>query len=143
MFLSPLFGYADGKDRDEWFREMLELKHDYLAKELALTKEQQQKFFPVYDSRENETRRMFDQTRALEKSVRQKGDKATDAELLKATDAMYNVKTREAQIEKKYYTQFRKLLSPRQLFKLKRAERHFQRQMVKEHYKKRPRKPNK
>lgn len=143
MFLSPLFGYADGKDRDEWFREMLELKHDYLAKELALTKEQQQKFFLVYDSMENETRRMFDQTRALEKSVRQKGDKATDAELLKATDAMYNVKTREAQIEKKYYTQFRKLLSPRQLFKLKRAERHFQRQMVKEHYKKRPRKPNK
>lgn len=143
MFLSPLFGYADGKDRDEWFREMLELKHDYLAKELALTKEQQRKFFPVYDSMENETRRMFDQTRALEKSVRQKGDKATDAELLKATDAMYNVKTREAQIEKKYYTQFRKLLSPRQLFKLKRAERHFQRQMVKEHYKKRPHKPNK
>lgn len=143
MFLSPLFGHADGKDRDEWFREMLELKHDYLAKELALTKEQQQKFFLVYDSMENETRRMFDQTRALEKSVRQKGDKATDAELLKATDAMYNVKTREAQIEKKYYTQFRKLLSPRQLFKLKRAERHFQRQMVKEHYKKRPHKPNK
>lgn len=143
MFLSPLFGHADGKDRDEWFREMLELKHDYLAKELALTKEQQQKFFPVYDSMENETRRMFDQTRALEKRVRQKGDKATDAELLKATDAMYNVKTREAQIERKYYTQFRKLLSPRQLFKLKRAERHFQRQMVKEHYKKRPSKPNK
>lgn len=143
MFLSPLFGHADGKDRDEWFREMLELKHDYLAKELALTKEQQQKFFSVYDSMENETRRMFDQTRALEKRVRQKGDKATDAELLKATDAMYNVKTREAQIERKYYTQFRKLLSPRQLFKLKRAERHFQRQMVKEHYKKRPRKPNK
>ena len=56
---------------------------------------------------------------------------------------MYNVKTCEAQIERKYYTQFRKLLSPRQLFKLKRAERHFQRQMVKEHYKKRPRKPNK
>lgn len=143
MFLSPLFGHADGKDRDEWFREMLELKHDYLAKELALTKEQQQKFFPVYDSMENETLRMFDQTRALEKRVRQKGDKATDAELLKATDAMYNVKTREAQIERKYYTQFRKLLSPRQLFKLKRAERHFQRQMVKEHYKKRPRKSNK
>lgn len=143
MFLSPLFGHADGKDRDEWFREMLELKHDYLAKELALTKEQQQKFFSVYDSMENETRRMFDQTRALEKRVRQKGDKATDAELLKATDAMYNVKTREAQIERKYYTQFRKLLSPRQLFKLKRAERHFQRQMVKEHYKKRPRKSNK
>lgn len=122
-------------DRENWAREMRRVKHEYLVKELGLTKEQQTKFLPVYDSMDDEMRRLFDETRAMERQIRKKGDKATDIELERASEALFNVKTREAVIEKAYYAKFKKLLTKKQLFNLKRAERHFQRKMINEHRK--------
>lgn len=146
MFMA--FGYAPEASarkqckRDTWFKEMLQLKHDYLVKELNLSREQQTKFFPLYDQMENEKKKLFDQTRAMEKSVAEKGDKATDLELEKASDAIVEMKGRESAIEKKYYCRFKQILTPRQIFKLHDAERKFQRQMVKEHHKKKNQKNN-
>lgn len=146
MFMA--FGYAPEASarkqckRDTWFKEMQQLKHDYLVKELNLSREQQTKFFPLYDQMENEKKKLFDQTRAMEKSVAEKGDKATDLELEKASDAIVEMKGRESSIEKKYYYRFKQILTPRQIFKLHDAERKFQRQMVKEHHKKKNQKNN-
>ena len=146
MFMA--FGYAPEASarkqckRDTWFKEMQQLKHDYLVKELNLSREQQTKFFPLYDQMENEKKKLFDQTRAMEKSVAEKGDKATDLELEKASDAIVEMKGRESAIEKKYYCRFNQILTPRQIFKLHDAERKFQRQMVKEHHKKKNQKNN-
>lgn len=146
MFMA--FGYAPEASarkqckRDTWFKEMQQLKHDYLVKELNLSREQQTKFFPLYDQMENEKKKLFDQTRAMEKSVAEKGDKATDLELEKASDAIVEMKSRESAIEKKYYCRFKQILTPRQIFKLHDAERKFQRQMVKEHHKKKNQKNN-
>jgi len=122
-------------ERDNWFREMQRVKHEYLVKELGLTKDQQTKFFPVYDAMDEEMRRTFDGIRSMEHQIRKKGDKATDIELERAADAMFNVKSKEAAIEKAYYQKFKKLLTKKQLFNLKRAERHFQRKMINEHRK--------
>ncbi len=33
-------------ERKEWFKELRQYKHDFLTKELKLTKEQQESFFP-------------------------------------------------------------------------------------------------
>ena len=41
-------------DRKEWFKQLRCYKHDFLTKELSLTKEQQEKFFPLYDEMENQ-----------------------------------------------------------------------------------------
>lgn len=148
MVMLMAFGYAPEASarkqckRDTWFKEMQQLKRDYLVKKLNITREQQTKFFPLYDQMENEKKKLFDQTRAMEKSVAEKGDKATDLELEKASDAIVEMKGRESAIEKKYYARFRQILTPRQIFKLHDAERKFQRQMVKEHHKKKNQKNN-
>ena len=42
-----------GRNRDEWFKKIREYKHEFIANELGLTPEQQQKFFPIYDKMEN------------------------------------------------------------------------------------------
>lgn len=123
------------KDRAAWVKEMQRVKHEYLVKELSLTKEQQAKFFPIYDAMDEEMRRLFDETRDMETQIRKKGDKATDIELERATDAQFNVKAREAAIEKAYYPKLKQVLSKRQLFNLKHAERRFQRKMINEHHK--------
>lgn len=46
---------AQGKaSREQWMTEMRQYKRNYLAKELELTKEQQNKFFPLYEAMEDE-----------------------------------------------------------------------------------------
>lgn len=126
----------DPGKRAKWMKEMKQYKRDYIARELDLSREQQARFFPIYESMGDETRSLFDQTRDLERSVREKGDKATDLELEKAADALHEMKFKEGAIEKKYYVKFKTILTKQQLFKLKSVERKFMRKMVKEHHKK-------
>lgn len=40
------------EDRQRWTQKMRQYKHDFLIKELDLTREQQNEFFPLYDAME-------------------------------------------------------------------------------------------
>lgn len=120
-------------DRQKWFKEMRDYKHNYLAKELDLSREQQRKFFPVYDEMEDETNRLSQETRQLEDKVAKEGDKATDIEYEKATEALFEQKCKEGEIEKTYMKKFQTILSKKQLFQLKGAERKFTRDIMKHH----------
>lgn len=55
------------KGRKEWFREFRQYKHEFMIKELNLSKEQQEKFFPLYDEMDKSIHQLNRQTRALEK----------------------------------------------------------------------------
>jgi len=128
-------GQKKRDNRQQWVKEMQQFKHDFLVQELDLTKDQQAKFFPLYDAMDREMMQIFNQTRQMEKSVEEKGDKATDLENEKAAEALFEIKSREGAIDKAYYSKFKTVLTKRQLFKLKGAERKFRRSMVKEHHK--------
>lgn len=123
------------EDREKWFKEVREKKHMFLAKELNLSAEQQKEFFENYDRMEDETRKLQRETRQLERRTYEQGDKTTDLEYQKATEALYEEKVKEAQIEAKYREKFQTILSPEQLFKLKGAERKFTRQLMEQHRK--------
>jgi Spy/CpxP family protein refolding chaperone len=111
--------------RQKWFSEMTQYKHDFISKELILTKEQEARFFPLYDKMESETRSLNRQARELEKAVIAKGDRASDLEYEKAAEALYELKGKENDIEMKYFAQFKSVLTQKQLFQLKQAERKF------------------
>lgn len=130
----------NSRQNEAWLQEMLKVKHDFLTSELNLTPQQQQSFFPLYDAMETEKHKLFTQTRELERQVNAKGDRATDAELDRAINALSEVKIKEGTIEKTYYSRFKSVLTKRQLFKLPAAERQFQRKMVKEHHKRKQQK---
>lgn len=119
-------------DRKQWFKEVREFKHNFLAKELNLTKEQQKAFFPLYDAMEDETWKINRETRELESKVASSA-KATDLEYDKATDAIYEQKEKEGAVERAYMQKFRQVLSREQLFKLKSAERRFARKLMQHH----------
>lgn len=121
------------EDRRKWFREMTQYKHEFLAKELDLTKEQEAKFFPVYDKMENETRELNRQARKMEKSVEEKGDKATELEYEKAAEALQELKGKESAVEMRYFAEFKTILSKKQLFRLKQAERKFTHTIMNHH----------
>lgn len=119
-------------DRQRWLSELRTYKHEYLAKELELSNEQQRDFFPLYDSMEDEIERINSETRALEARVAENKD-ASDIEIENAARTVFEQKRAEGQVEMTYFEKFKEVLSPKQLLRIKNAERKFGQQLVKHH----------
>lgn len=119
-------------DRERWLSSIREYKHEFIARELDLTKEQQREFFPLYDSMEDEVERLNSETRDTEKRLYENQD-ATELELENGARTIFELKRAEGQIEMTYFDKFREILSPRQLLKLKNTERRFNQQLVNHH----------
>lgn len=124
------------QERKQWFKEMRQVKNEYIAKQLQLTNEQKQKFIPLYDAMDAETARIGQETRQLEKTICDKGKNASDIEYEKAAEALYELKGKESEIEMKYFQKFKTVLTKKQLFELKRAERRFSRELMKQQHSK-------
>ena len=126
--------HAQGKiDREQWMNEIQQYKRGYFAKELGLTKEQQDKFFPLYEEMEQQTHRIEEESRIMEKRVSE-ADDATALEYEKATEALYDAKVKEADLEREYMVKFKEILDSKQLFELKAVERKFTREMMRQHH---------
>ncbi|MBR6639614.1 MAG: hypothetical protein IKL35_04545 [Muribaculaceae bacterium] len=121
------------EERQQWFKEMREYKHNFLIKELDLDKEQQEAFFPIYDAMEDETFKLHHGTRKLQRDLSKKDADVTDIEYEKAAEALFELKYKEAQIELKYFEQFKNVLTKKQLFLLKKAEDKYTRHLMRQH----------
>jgi len=119
-------------DRQRFRAEMRAYKHNFLARELDLTRNQQQDFFPVYDEMNDEIDRIGAETRALEREVSSKED-ASDVELEAAARAVFSQKSTEGDVENQYFDRFKQILEPRQLLQLRAAERKFTKQLMRHH----------
>lgn len=123
-----------GPDRDKFYEQLRPYQHDFLSKELDLSKEQAREFFPIYDQMDDELQKIGNETRELEKQVL-KNDEATDTEIEAASQAVFAQKEKEGKIELEYYEKFKQILEPRQLLKLKSAERRFTQRLLRQHNK--------
>ncbi len=121
------------EEREQWMTEMRQYKRIYLTKELELTREQQTKFYPLYDEMEDNEAKINDEARAMEKRVAEMQN-PSDLEYEKATEAVYDAAVRSAQLEREYMDKFKEILSRKQLFRLKAVERQFNREMMKQHH---------
>ncbi|WP_295729669.1 Spy/CpxP family protein refolding chaperone [uncultured Muribaculum sp.] len=120
-------------NRQEWFKQMRVYKHDFLTKELGLTAEQQQKFFPLYDAMNEINIKSQHECRQLERKINRSKASVSDLEYEKATEAVLETRAREVQTEKEYYAKFKGVLTPQQLYRLTQAERRFTREVMKQH----------
>lgn len=116
--------------REEFYKELRDYKHRFMARELDLSREQQTRFFSLYDRMEDETNKLNSETREMERRVYDEPDGVTDIEYDNAINSLFNLKIREGEIEKEYMEKFRAILSRRQLFMLKSAERNFNRDLM-------------
>lgn len=110
------------EQRQKALSEMRNFKHNMLTRELDLSKDQQSKFFDLYDEMDDQLMTINSETRDLERKTLNDAS-ATDTELNAAARALYEQKQREAEVELKYFDKFAEVLTPRQLVKLKGAER--------------------
>lgn len=118
--------------RERYITEIRAYKHEFLARQLDLSREVQRSFFPSYDAMEDEIMQLNEDTRELERRV-ENSTEASDVEVEAAAAAIYGQKAREAEIESRYYDIFKEQLSPRQLLRLRGAERRFNQYMMRHH----------
>ena len=121
----------NGDDRNRYVNQISAYKHDFLAKELGLSKAQQDAFFELYDAMEDRTIDLGGEVRDLEKKASAAG--ASDEEMAAAAIALYSQKMREGEIEIEYYEKFKETLTPAQLVALKSAERKFTQELMRQH----------
>lgn len=118
-----------------WLNEVREYKHTFLARELDLSREQQQKFFPIYDRMEDELGKVNSDVRAINRRISSLNpSEVTDTDYDMAIQAIYEAKAKEAEIEQRYLPEFREVLTKQQLFKLKGAEQRFNMGMMRRHH---------
>lgn len=123
------------EERDLWLAELRQYKHEFLAKELALSSDQQEAFFPLYDEMDDQLTQIAMEVRDLEMSINNSAT-ASAEEVQAAAFALFDQKRRESVVELLYFEKFKDTLTPKQLFRLKNAERKFTQQLVKHHRRK-------
>lgn len=124
------------RNREQWMSEMRELKHDFLARQLKLSAEQREKFFDIYDRMDEEMDRAQAEARAAESRIYEAGDKnISEADYDEAINAQLALKAKESEIEKQSYEELKTVLTKKQLFELKKAERDFTMQIMRQHRK--------
>lgn len=124
------------ENRIAWTGEMRKYKHQWLTKELDLSTEQSHKFFDLYDEMEDELEHIYRETRTLE-SRTLRDENASDIEYEAAARAVFEQKKKEAEIELQYFDKFKEILTPRQLLRLRNAERAFVQHVVNAHKRRR------
>ena len=92
-------------DREAFFAK----KNAFITAEMGLTPEEAASFIPLCNELQ---------------------EKMFDADYLKVIDECVSVNMRQAQLEKEYYEKFKKILSPKKLYRYKRAEGKFAREFM-------------
>lgn len=122
----------DDSGREKILDELRNYKHEFLARELGLSREQQRAFFTVYDEMDDRLMTINDETRELERTVFE-NEKCTDTEAEAAARAIFEQKQKEGNIELEYFDKFKTILTPKQLVKLKSTEKRFTQSLVRHH----------
>lgn len=121
--------------RQRWFNEVRNYKYEFFAKEMELTDEQQQAFFPEYEAMEKAIYSINRDARSLERKIATSEEPVSDMEYEAAAEALFKVKQKEGEIEMEYFKKFEQIVSYKQLFLLKQAEDKFTRRILNHHRK--------
>ncbi|MFK7900347.1 MAG: hypothetical protein AB8B61_06285 [Cyclobacteriaceae bacterium] len=105
-------------------REKIETaKIGFLTSKLNLTSEQAQVFWPVYNEY---SKKRFDLKKTMmQQGVKKAGDEKTEKDWSQKLELISKLRRQELDLEDKYKDEFLKVLSPKQVVKLFKAEKEF------------------
>jgi len=106
-----------------------ERRNAFIIKDVGLTPDEATLFIPLYDEFQ---RKKFEVGRRCREYTRGVGNKkdVSDKEYAEMIDECIDMRLKEAQIEKEYYEQFKKILSPEKIYKFNRSEYRFASEFV-------------
>lgn len=131
IFLLPSFGASAQKTEQESPEEKVKsLEILYISRELDLTPEEAQKFWPVYKKYTQEVDLLISERRKRAKEM--KSQPRTDKLANDALDKELGFEKRMLDIKTKYKEEFLKVLPAKKVSNLYRAEREFRTMMIRQ-----------
>lgn len=123
------------KHREKMRAELREFKLKYLAQEMELQPSEQPRFIELYDKMMGEKETLFRPIWETERDLR-KNPKASEAEYEALATKKDKAKEEELKIDRKYEEQFSKFLTSKQIYKMKEAEKTFNKKVREMRHKK-------
>jgi hypothetical protein len=129
--LQPLFALS--QESAESRKDKIEsLRIAYITKELSLSTNEAQQFWPVYNQFQEELK-VIRKNRKLDiMEAKINFDSMTDVEIAKMIDGDFQFQQLELDLRKKYVEQYKKVLPVRKVAKLLRAEHTFKIELLRE-----------
>ena len=99
-----------------------------ITQRLALTPEQSKQFWPVYNQYSKEKKEIIDAIKGL------RGRKATktDEELRRDIEKLFELEEKKIALDRRYFKEFQKVITVRQIAELYKAEQFFKRKLLEE-----------
>ncbi|SDL44706.1 hypothetical protein SAMN05421823_10650 [Catalinimonas alkaloidigena] len=115
------------QSRAERSERLEQAKIAHFTNRLALSSEQAQRFWPIYNEFSDKRRANHRQMRRFHATEL---DSLSDQQITQQLQAMMKMREAEVQMEKEYLAKFMEVLSPRQVAQLYEAEREFARMVM-------------
>ncbi len=123
---SSLFAQGDRKQaRAERELKIEEARIAFITKELNLSSEKSEKFWPVYNAYSVERKAIMKEMRKLKRSAKQQGELLTDDRALVLINKRLENEEKMLNLNKSYKNQFLAVISPTEFLKLYKAEKKF------------------
>lgn len=100
-------------------------KIEYITKEAELTKEEANKFFPIYNEPSKKKFELHRQHRQKIEKMKSSKDNMSNEEYRKLLENDVDVKLKEAELDKEYSSKLDEVIAPEKLYKAQQAERKF------------------
>jgi hypothetical protein len=101
----------------------------FITDKAELTEKEADRFFPLYFELQDKKKKIND--RAWELMRKGKDNRMTDAQYEEVILQVYDLRIETDNLDRAYYTRFKKVLSPKKIFQVQRAEARFHREMLK------------
>ena len=127
--LCPLFMFSQNISDEK--RKKIEIqKIAFITKSLDLSSEEAQIFWPVYNEFSDSMLVIHKQRRNNNKEYRKNIDDLSDSEIEKIVNSNFDLIQKELDIKKKYYLEFKKILSIKKVAQLYHAEKEFKKELL-------------
>ena len=121
---------AQGKKECLSKEQFREKQQQYIKDKAGLTKEESAKFFPLYfelqDKKFSYNKEMWNKVRKTKES-----ENVTDAEYSKIIEDFIKTRIKIDELELEYLHRYKKILSPKKIYNIQRAETKFSRELLK------------
>lgn len=101
----------------------------FISEKAELTDKEAEKFFPIYFELQDKKKELSDKAWKLMR--KSKDEKLTDAQYEEILLKVYDLRIKSDELEKNYYARFKKVLSPKKIYYVQRAEMRFHREILK------------
>lgn len=118
------------------FEEFKARKTAFLIKEVGITKEEGDQFFPLYNELQEKKFHIQRDVRNKKRAIDQATESVASAIYLETATAMNNAKLKEAQLDNEYFGKFKKIFSADKLYRLQVAELKFNAEALRDMHRK-------